>query len=706
MTPYVPSKASQDCIIDFGRSTINLYVSQWNIRSSMRAIDMAYMRETDMTEEQWKAKRANQMGDPTKFQNITLPVIQPQVENAVTYQQSVFLTGYPMFSAVSVPEFADEAAQMDTVIGEQQDKGNWVHECLMAIRDGLKYNLMAAEVSWDKEITYSLQTDLTYQDGKEGKPAEVLWEGNKIRRMDLYNTFWDTRVAPRDVAKKGEFAGYNELMSRVAFKAFALTLPVRINMTEALNSGFIAPVSTVGSAGSMGYYYPQLNPEAAVNETMQLGMNWARWAGFERAGGEDRYKDMYQVTTLYARILPVDFGFKGLPGQNTPQVWKFIIVNSQVVIYCERLTNAHNLIPIIFSQPLDDGLAYQTKSFAKNVQPFQDITTALSNSSIASRRRAISDRMLFDPSRVSAAAINNDSPTAKIPVRPSAYQQELSKAVYPIPFRDDQFQINMAEIQSYRAMANEVSGLNPARQGQFVKGNKTLGEFDSVMGNANGRDQTLALTLEGNFFQPIKAIIRSNILQYQGGTQLYNRDAEAMITIDPVALRKANLVMKMSDGMEPSAKLINADTLASAVQLFTQNQAVGSEYNLGDMTSYLFASAGLKLQTFKKPPQQVAYEQAVGQWQAAVQAIATQLVENKDSPMSPEQIQEALKALPQPTPEQFGYTPGTKTLTPGAATTPNSPSILSSMSKTIQDATQAATAAQQPAAAQAQGTAQ
>jgi hypothetical protein len=692
MTPYVPSKASQDCIIDFGRSTINLYVSQWNIRSSMRAIDLAYMRETDQTEEQWKAKKANQLGDPTKFQNITLPVIQPQVENAVTYQQSVFLTGYPMFSAVSVPEFASEAAQMDTIIGEQQDKGNWVHECLMCIRDGLKYNLMAAEIDWQREITYSLTTDLGYQDGKEGKPTELLWEGNKIRRMDLYNTFWDTRVAPRDVAAKGEFAGFNELMSRVAFKAFALTLPVRINMNEALNSGFVAPISTVGSAGSMGYYYPQLNPEATVNETMQLGMNWARWAGFENSNnGQDRYKDMYQVTTLYARILPSDFGFKGLPGQNTPQVWKFIIVNSQVVIYCERLTNAHNLIPMVFSQPLDDGLAYQTKSFAKNVQPIQDITTALSNSSIASRRRAISDRMLYDPSRVSAAAINNDSPSAKIPVRPSAYQQELSKAVYAIPFRDDQFQINMAEIQSYRAMANEISGLNPARQGQFVKGNKTLGEFDSVMGNANGRDQTLALTLEGNFFKPIKAILRSNILQYQGGTQLYNRDAEAMITIDPVALRKANLVMKVSDGLEPSSKLINADTLGSAVQLFSQNQAVGAEYNMGDMTAYLFQSAGLKLAPFKKSPQQIAYEQAVGQWQGAVQALATQLVEMQP-PMTPEQIQQALVALPQPTPEQFGYVPGTKTLTPGAATTPNNPTILAQMSQTIQ------AAQQQPAA--------
>jgi hypothetical protein len=128
MTPYTPSEKSQRVIIDFLRNTANLHLSQWNIRDQMRAIDLAYMRETDFTEEQAKAKAANRMGDATKFQNIVLPVIQPQVESAVTYQQSVFLTGYPIFSCVTVPEFAEQAAQMDTIIGEQQDRGNWVHE--------------------------------------------------------------------------------------------------------------------------------------------------------------------------------------------------------------------------------------------------------------------------------------------------------------------------------------------------------------------------------------------------------------------------------------------------------------------------------------------------------------------------------------------------------------------------------------------------
>ena len=702
MTPYIPSDRSQQVILDFCRNMSDQYRAQWNIRDQMKSIDLAYMRETDYTDEQAKAKLANRQGDATKFQNITLPVIMPQIESAVTYQQSVFLTGYPMFSAVSVPEFSEQATQMDTIIGEQQDRGNWVHEVLTCIRDGLKYNLMAAEVSWDREVTYSLETDISYKDAKEGKPTEILWEGNKIRRLDLYNTFWDTRVLPREVSSKGEYAGYNEVMSLIALKSFVAKLPSRMNMTEALQSGFQAPISMVGQSGNNGYYYPQLNPESTVDWQMLGGTNWVRWAGFDDNSSQSKYKDVYQVTTTYGRILPADFGFKGVPGQNTPQIWKFITVNNQVVIYCERLTNAHNLLPIVISQPLDDGLGYQTKSFGKNVQPIQEITTALSNSSIASRRRAISDRMLYDPSRVSQAAINNDNPSAKIPVRPSAYGQELAKAIYAIPFRDDQFQINAAEIQMYSAYANQISGLNPARQGQFVKGNKTLGEFDSVMGNANGRDQTLALTLEGNFFKPIKAIIRSNILQYQGGTTLFNRDSNRVVTIDPVLLRKANLSFKISDGLEPSAKLINADTLGSAVQLFTQNQQLGAGYNVGDMAVYAFEMAGLKLSQFKKPPQQTAYEQAVGQWQAGINALIEQLGKTD---LTPEQIAQALQSLPQPMPEQFGYVPGSKTLTPGAPTTPDSPSILSQMAQTIQTAEQQSSQAQ-ASAAQTQGTPQ
>lgn len=648
---FTPSDVSQDSIIQFHKQCYSLLNQQWNIRAQLLDIDRSYMREKDFSDTEFKARMANRRGDADKFQNIMIPVVMPQVEAAVTYQHSVFLTGYPIFGVVSYPEFADAAQMMDTIIGEQQIRGQWVQELLKVLRDGFKYNIAACEVDWQKEVSYALEADPTNK-----RQTEVLWEGNKIKHLDMYNTFFDTRCKPVDIARYGEFAGYTELMSRIKLKQYINNLPTKINVTKAFESGYSAPVA-YGSTGTESFFLPMLNPEALLNLTTMASTNWLAWAGLNDEAGKIQYKNMYQVTTLYGRILPSDFGFRGVPGPNTPQVWKFIIVNNQVVIHCERLTNAHNLIPILFCQPLEDGLGYQTKSFAKNIEPIQQITTALSNSSIASRRRAISDRMLYDPSRVSSAALNSDSPTAKIPVRPNAYQDDLSKAVYPFPFRDDQFQINAQEIQLYLGMANQISGLNPARQGQFVKGNKTRHEFAEIMQYANGRDQLIATGLEASFFTPLKEIIKLNILQYQGGVSLYNRETAQQVAVDPVLLRKANLVFKVSDGLMPSDKLIDSESLAMGMQTIAASPQLAAGYNLAPMFSYLMKSRGAQLQTFEKSPEQLAYEQALGAWQQAAQALAEQL-KGMDPAQAQQLLQEAAKSNPMPKPEEFGYVPG------------------------------------------------
>ena len=672
--PTILSKKSAEKVVEFLKHSTTAMQANWSVREKLTSLDLQYMRETDRTVEQRKAKAANQAGDVTKFQNIVVPVVMPQIENAVTYQQSVFLSGYPIFSCVSLPEFAEEANQIDTIMGEHSIHANWVVNLLQALRDGFKYNLMAVEVDWAQERTAVATAGTT--------ETKVVWEGNKIKRLDLYNTFWDTRVKPSEVAEVGEFAGYHELKGRLAFKQFVANLPIKSKITEAMDSAE-QPIDSGQTFGNYGnFYFPLLNPSSLIARDKMGTFNWGAWAGYEKSSKGMQYKDYYLVTTLYARILPSDFDIVA-PAKNTPQIWKFYIVNNEVVIYAERMTNAHNMLPIVFAQPLDDGLGYQTKSMTETVEPFQSIISAFANATMAAQRRGISDRKLYDPSRISPAAINNDNPNANIAVRPSAYGQELSKAVYAFPFQDSQFQYNQANMQGFLAMANQATGLNPARQGQFVKGNKTKFEYADVMSNANGRDMTVSLMLEGGFFTPVKKMLLTNILQYQGQATVPNPMTGEVVAVDPVALSKATIVMKVTDGLTPSDKIIDGDTLTQAVQLLMSDQgAISREFNMGDMVSYLFSSRGAKLGTFKKSPQQVAYEGAVGQWQQTLQMIAQQFASGQ---ATPEQVQQMLQSVPQPTPEQFGYVPGTKKLTAGAATS-NSPSILGTITQTIQAA--------------------
>ena len=643
------TKLSQSAFIEYYRQSMNLQTaSRSSLRLRMEETDKAYQRETDLEDEQRKAKAANKAGQSSRFQNITVPVVMPQVEAATTYQASVFLTGYPLFGVVASPQYMDEAMQMETVIDEQAVKGGWTRELLMHFRDGFKYNFAPLEVSWDQIVSTSVETDLSINK-TEGIAKQILWSGNKIRRLDPYNVFVDSRVHPTAVATDGEFAGYTDFMSRIKLKAFIATLPDKIiaNIQPAFASG-------LGSSGSSsiedarGYYVPGINPDIDV-EANTDGTNWLAWASIATTRNSNLdYKDTYEVTTLYCRVLPAEFSLK-IPNRNSPQIYKLIIVNHEHIIYCERQTNAHNLLPILIGQPLEDGLGYQTKPLAKNAQPFQEVATAYMNSVIASRRRAISDRVLYDPSRITAAHINSPNPSAKIPVRPAAYGKNIQEAVYQFPYREDQAGTSMQQIQVLLGLANNLSGQNQASQGQFVKGNKTLREFESVMENANGRDQMAAILLEAQVFTPLKFILKLNILQYQGGTSIYNRDKEIAVEIDPIALRRAVLEFKVSDGLIPSSKLINGEGFSVALQVIGSSPEISKGYNIAPLFSYLMKTQGAKLTSFEKSQGQLAYEQALGAWQ---QLAALVIEKGMDA-----EGKSTTEMPPQPLPEQYGYNP-------------------------------------------------
>lgn len=647
-TPMLLAKKSQDAVLEYHRQCYNMLNAQWNLREQMRTIDLAYIREKNRLTENLKAKRANKYGDQNRYQDLTIPVVMPQVESAVVYQTSVFLTGSPILGVVSSPSSEDEAQMMEAILSENATRGKWKREFMKHFRDGFKYNIAAVEVIWDRKVTPAFESDVTFGNGKQAKPKEVLWEGNCIKRLDMYNTFFDSRVAPTEIHERGEFAGYTKLYSRIALKQFFEELPDKMiqNIVPAFESGLGMTTSGFGGIGGIqSYYIPELNPNAILNRNLRNNFDWLSWVGITDNQQKIQYRNMYEVTTLYARILPSDFGLK-VPRANTPQVWKFIIVNHSVVVYAERQTNAHGYLPILFSQPNEDGLEYQTKSLADNVLPMQDITSAMMNSVLAARRRSISDRGLFDPSRVSEANINSPNPSAKIPVRPAAYGKPLNESYYPIPFNDDQSQFAMQQIGFMTGFANQISGQNPAKQGQFVKGNKTTHEFDTVMQNANGRDQMTSILLEDQLFTPLKEILKSNMLQYQGGVTIFNPASAKEVNIDPVKLRQAIVEFQVTDGLTPSDKLINADVMMVAMQQIGSSEQIGAGYNIAPLFSYLMKTQGAHLKDFEKSPQQMAYEQAMSQWQQMCMQMAK---DNKE--IKPNQYP------PQPIPQQYGYQP-------------------------------------------------
>jgi hypothetical protein len=643
-TQFFVSKTSQGALIDHHKFCLEQMNKQYSFREQMRNIDLSYAREQDQTQENQRAKAANRAGDSDRIQNITIPVVKPQVRAAVGYQAGVFLTDYPIFGVVADPANIDAAKQMQAIIEENSIRTGWARELLLFFYDGFKYDLSAIECTWDKIVTAAVETDVSYKGGKEGKPVELIWQGNRLKRWNMYNTYFDTRCLPYEIPDKGEFCGTTELYSKVALKSLIAKLDTKIieNIQPAFESPSFLNIGASGT-GNEGYYIPNLNSDLLIDQNSNDIVDWDRWVGLAPANTNShiKYKGLYEVSTEYVRILPSEFGLR-VPAPNTPQVWKLIIVNHSVVIFAERMTNAHEKIPVFFGQPSEDGLGYQTKSLATDARPFQQVASSIMNGVLAAKRRAVTDRVLYDPSRVSEAHINNPNPSAKIPVRPSAFGKNITEAVYQFPYRDDQSAIGMQEINTVVQLGNTLNGQNQARQGQFVKGNKTDGQWEQTMSNATTQDRLTALLYESQVFTPLKEVIKLNILQYQTGGQVFSPRSQEATKIDPLVLRNAILSFKVTDGLLPSDKVLSADQQKTAMQVIGSSPTLAQGYNVAPLFSYIMKTDNVNFAPFEKSPQQIAYEQALGAWNNAVTLYA-----QKGIPFT----------QPQPKPQEYNFDP-------------------------------------------------
>jgi hypothetical protein len=558
------------------------------MRYRMQEIDRVYQREQDYTTKQRAYRAMNAQGDPTKIQNPVVPIVMPQVETAITDLVELFgLASYPLFPMFSKPEMMDEALQMETVIGEQGVKFGWAAELMAAMRDGLKYNLMATEVVWEDKKVYAVTNDAV-NSLKEGTPQETIYSGNAVKRLNPYNMILDMRVPPYRIHDRGEFAGYIEIIGRMELKQRIAEMdPTKtMNAKKAFESGNGTMASSIASTDK--YFVPQVNPFAMIdvnNVGMGANINWHAWAGLEDKEGGIQYADMYEVVTLYARILPAEHKIFG-NGPNTPQIWKMIIVNRSVVIYAARQNNAHNYLPIIVAQATEGGLDWQDKSFADNAAPYQQIATGLFNSAMASQRRKVYDRIFYDPTRINKSDIDKVDPVARIPVKAEAYGKPVGDAYSVAPYRDEGVPEILQIAASISDMADIANGQNRVARGQFQKGNKTREEYKGTMDNSNARPRMTALVLETRFFTPLKHILKLNTLQYQTAGEMFNRNTKEAVNVDPTKLRAAAMEFRMADGLLPTDSYVNMELFQVIGQMAAQNPMLAQGWDITGMIMY------------------------------------------------------------------------------------------------------------------------
>lgn len=568
--------------------------------------DRAYQSQLNTTAEHMKAIRANMLGDARKIQDLTVPIVMPQIESAVAYQAGVYLSSWPIFPVIATPQNQSAANQFQTAMNNHALQYGWAREMIKWFRDGFKYNWGAVFVHWKKSQLTQVTTSTDTSTAGQAALSQQNYGGNCITRIDPYNCFMDMRVDPSKHHEEGEFFGWNVLLNRMGFRRFVEKLDKSrtSNLREAIESGYMG-TNFGDSQNPQDFYVPTINQMLDVNRLALQGRNWLAWGGIERANGQDKvnYKDQYLVTSFICRAMPSDFGAIG----SQPTMYLCYIVNWQYVIYVEELVTANDYLPIFIMQPYEDGLGYQTKSLLDNALPFQDMSSALWNISLESQRRKVFDRLIYNARFIDKKDIDPASSVARIPLRNAAMFKgnDIAQAIYQIPYREDNLGSSIQMSDQVSQMADVASGQNKVQRGQFQKGNKSVTEFETTMDGSNSRQQLTSMTIEGQAITPLKETLKQNMLQNQGSAEMLDRENKEVIQINPVELRKQILEFKLTDGLLPVEKLMNPELLMVFMQTAQAMPVVMGEYDVMGMFIYWLKLKGAWwLDDFKRTPEQ------------------------------------------------------------------------------------------------------
>lgn len=584
------------------------YINIGNVTDRLRKrfefVDMAIERTSDTTREKLKSLQASRLGRKDRMRNYEVPIMAEKVDTMHTKLTDFLLTGNPLFAMTGVKgniESLRVADQYTALMEQDQERFGWQPALSDALRDSIVYNVAAVELSWATGSTASM---VTLAAGQTRTAQSVDYTGVEISHLDPYNFIFDTTVPLHELQKRGVYGGHIKRHSYLSCIELVQKLDPQYRMQDSLSAALS------GGGQTNNYFEPNLHPLEGDKRNADE-MNWADHFNLHGAATDTKMLatlGRYEVLTLYYRCIPSHIGIgtnDTIADVGKSSVFKLIFIGSTLV-YAQPLTLAFDGLPIFAAHLRNGKRGFGLNSFAEDLEDVQDSATAMLNGSISSMRKAVGDRMLYDARYIKSEDINSSNPTSKIPVRVHGIGTKLSDTFAVVPYRDDISQWMFQHIQFASTMADNVSGINRATQGNFTKGNRTMQEFNTIMDNSEGRLYKHAIQLENRLFAPLKRAIKLLYLQNVSSQDIVSRTLETTVRIDPIEMLKNEVVFRMADGLNSVGKQLNSDVLTAALNTIAQSPVLAQRYDVAGIFAELMMSQRIDLSKYaiqQQPPQ-------------------------------------------------------------------------------------------------------
>lgn len=614
------SSDSLRCLTTYGTKLIEFGKKLSAPRDRMDIIDEAYARYTLGKYYQnttGQNPRDGKDGNPNAScdiaNQIVSPIVVSQVDTLHAYLCDTFLSGYPIFPVASTYSDRVLAETIEAVIDDHATVDRYARNLKLAFLDAVKYNFAAVETCWSPVFTSEVSYDATaVAEDSARKQRRDYQHINRLKRINLRNAFWDTVVLPCEIASNGEFFGFSERITRIEL----------IRYMQYLHNEGLTNNALKKAALESPYPADCWNEDPIINQYLQeaSGSREFNWEAFWNDESQDSKKtfklpgngeNLYVKTKIYCRIVPAEFKLS-VPERNNVQIWCLEFVNGTHLISARPYASPNDEFPVGVGQAIEDGLGLQTQSPAEKNISLQEMISFLMRARVSSTRRSIGDRAIYDPEIIHPDDINNPSATSKIPARAvGLLNRDIRTAYYQIPFDSNSTQGAVQDAMLLTQYSKELDGTNNATNGQFQKGNKSVTEFNTIMGNAENRMRLLALTIELSILIPIKNCLKYNLLSYGQDTAVTSPKTGKKFEISMQQVLETGFAFEIADGYTPKSKIAATDVLTAGLNTISTNQILAQQLGpmLAPMFIHLMTLAGLKNIDEYMPQQPAPQEQ-------------------------------------------------------------------------------------------------
>ena len=569
--PYRDAK-NEKKLLDFVRERLDsTKQARDTMLTRLRDIDIQVSGFIKLDEEDKKRDIDNKVGKAAKATKMNLPLVMAQIDEMQTFLLTVFAPDGELFQAIAAPDRMDLAKAFARYTNTNGQRVDYFGEFSKFLNNMLKYNIGAMTALWEDRAGQIVGND---ESGNAKIKDAIVWQGNVLQSLDMYNFLYDNTVHPTKLASDGEW-----------FATVSLNTKFRARKMEKDRELFNVARFADDISGVERIYY-RGKPSVRDNTTSGIDFSWDAWWMND---GNPELQPGIEIVRFITWLTPADFG---ISDSKEMELYQIKMCNGRFIGQVQKLDGTAALLPIGVSTPIIDDLDNNQRTYAEQLLPLQHFSSFLLNSHVDATRKALFGIKVYDQTVFGRLDKQmSDLVSGWIPTKAGAIGTDLNKAFRQ--FNDvPATQNNVADVGRMNELMQLILPTNMSKNIVDLD-RATMYQAAAAVQATNRRALKLARVVLGQALIPIKTIMIYNTYQNQDVIDTFD-DAGKPLQLNPKQIREAKVEYDLADGLQGLDRLLIMNVYQQLIQMVLQSQQAMAETDIIKLLDHFTSLAGDK----------------------------------------------------------------------------------------------------------------